>query len=559
MQIAIYARVSTGRQAENELSIPDQLRQMRQWAERNGHVITKEYIEAGATATDDKRPLFQDMMADATLKGTSPFQMIVVHSFSRFFRDHIEGAIYQRRLRKHGVRVESITQNTSDDPSGEMHRSMIMLFDEYQSKENAKHTLRGMQENARQGYFNGSKAPFGYKTVEAGQTGTRGRIKKKLAINDQESEIVREIFALYVYGKDNTPRIGMKEIAKHLNERGRRIRGNLWRVQTIQQILSSTTYAGSHVFNKLDSKTRMIKDEAEWVKIPVPEIIDQQLFDKATKLRGANTPKMCAPRRETSPNLLTGLLKCDCCGATMVLQTAKNNQYRYYKCSARISKGNTACKSKSYPMEKLDNLVLEAFKGKIYTPDHIRTVVDTLRQNANLRGGEEKIRLKKLDGELKDLEQAENKLFEAIEKGVLELDDRLKTRVQQNKTRREAITVERASLQSKTQTPLQTLTPQKIEAVARVLNRRLSEASLFSRAYLKATISEIRINGDLLKLKGENKVLAGLIAANGKIMPKNQVLGFIPDWRPLRDLNPCSHRERRIFGTSWNYREHADV
>src|SRR5580698_8687846 len=171
MQIAIYARVSTGRQAENELSIPDQLRQMRQWAERNGHVVAKEYIEPGATATDDKRPVFQDMMADATMKGTSPFQMIVVHSFSRFFRDHIEGAIYQRRLRKHGVRVESITQNTSDDPSGEMHRSMIMLFDEYQSKENAKHTLRGMQENARQGYFNGSKAPYGYKTIEAGQTG----------------------------------------------------------------------------------------------------------------------------------------------------------------------------------------------------------------------------------------------------------------------------------------------------------------------------------------------------------------------------------------------------
>ena len=74
MQIAIYARVSTGRQAENELSIPDQLRQMRQWAERNGHVVVKEYIEPGATATDDKRPVFQDMMMDATMKGVSPFQ-----------------------------------------------------------------------------------------------------------------------------------------------------------------------------------------------------------------------------------------------------------------------------------------------------------------------------------------------------------------------------------------------------------------------------------------------------------------------------------------------------
>ena len=37
---------------------------------------------------------------------------------------------------------------------------------------------------------------------------------------------------------------------------------------------------------------------------------------------------------------------------------------------------------------------------------------------------------------------------------------------------------------------------------------------------------------------------ADLVAANGKIDANGQVLGFIPDWRPLRDLNPCSHRER---------------
>src|ERR1700733_9673143 len=194
MNIALYARVSTTRQAENDLSLPHQLRQMRAWAERNGHVVVKEYIEPGNTATDDKRPVFQDMMADATLKGATPYQIIVIHSFSRFFRDHIEGAIYQRKLRKHGVKAESITQQTNDDPSGEMHRSMIMLFDEYQSKENAKHTLRGMQENARQGYFNGSKAPFGYKTIEAGQTGLHGRVKKKLSIHEPEAETVREIF-----------------------------------------------------------------------------------------------------------------------------------------------------------------------------------------------------------------------------------------------------------------------------------------------------------------------------------------------------------------------------
>src|SRR5271155_4573440 len=98
MQISIYARVSTPRQAENDLSIPDQLRQMRQWAERNGHVVVKEYIEPGNTATDDRRPAFQDMMFDATMKGTAPFQLIVVHSFSRFFRDMVEATLYEKKL-----------------------------------------------------------------------------------------------------------------------------------------------------------------------------------------------------------------------------------------------------------------------------------------------------------------------------------------------------------------------------------------------------------------------------------------------------------------------------
>src|SRR6202021_1643013 len=99
-----------------------QLRQMRLWAERNGHMVVKEYIEPGNTATDDKRPAFQDMMAEATMKGTAPFQLIVVHSFSRFFRDMVEATLYERKLAKSGVKMVSITQHTSDDPAGEMQR-----------------------------------------------------------------------------------------------------------------------------------------------------------------------------------------------------------------------------------------------------------------------------------------------------------------------------------------------------------------------------------------------------------------------------------------------------
>jgi len=537
MQVALYARVSTTRQAENDLSIPDQLRQMRQWAERNGHVIVKEYIEPGASATDDKRPMFQTMVSDAALK-PAPFQIIIVHSFSRFFRDLVEGAMYQRKLMKLGVHLESITQHTSNDSAGQMQRHMIMLFDEYQSKEISKHVLRGMQENARQGYFNGSKAPYGYKTYDAGQTGFRGRYKKKLTIDETEAEIVRDIFSLYVHGKDS-PRMGAKEIAKHLNVKGVPLRGTrLWNSHMILAILSNPTYAGNYQFNRHNAKMRQIKDKAEWVTVPVPAIIDQELFDKATTLRAANSPKQSVPRRETSPTLLTGLVRCGHCGAGMVMATGKSGRYRYYKCGSRIRRGNVACRSGNIPMEKLDNLVLDAFRQKVYTPEHIRAVVDTLRkQTSKIGSPDEKQLLKKLEADLLEAEQAQTRLYEAVEKGLMELDEHLRDRMQQNKTKRESLLAEIASLKRQRQSPLQTITPQKVEAVAKILNRKLSESMPFAKAYLKASLNEITITDQTVSLCGGSAAMAGLIAANGQIDTASSVPRFTPEWWAIGGSN----------------------
>ncbi len=111
MAVALYARVSTVKQAEKDLSIPDQIRQMQDWCAAQGYVVAETYIEPGASATDDRRPVFQQMIAEATQK-PSPFEAIIVHSLSRFFRDSLEFALYERDLKKAGVRVISITQQT---------------------------------------------------------------------------------------------------------------------------------------------------------------------------------------------------------------------------------------------------------------------------------------------------------------------------------------------------------------------------------------------------------------------------------------------------------------
>lgn len=81
MNVALYTRVSAVRQAKKELSNSAQFHQMRGWCESHGYHVVAEYTEPGATAPDDRRPVFQLMTNEACL-GPSTFQAIVTHSLS---------------------------------------------------------------------------------------------------------------------------------------------------------------------------------------------------------------------------------------------------------------------------------------------------------------------------------------------------------------------------------------------------------------------------------------------------------------------------------------------
>jgi Site-specific recombinases, DNA invertase Pin homologs len=257
------------------------------------------------------------MIAEATLE-PSLFDAIIVHSRSRFFRDLFECLRYERLLKRADVRVLSITQQTSDDPSGELNSKIISMFDEYQSKENGKHTLRAMQENARQGFFNGSRPPFRYRTVETEAIGNKGHKKKRLAVDPAEAAIVEQVFRLYLYGL-NGAEMGAKSLASHFNDRGVKLRGQRWTRTRVHCVLSNVTYAGAYRFNCHDARTGRRKPEAEWVTVPVEAIVDEGTFARATVRRRSRAPAQVPPRIVGSPTLLTSVLKCGTCGAGMTL------------------------------------------------------------------------------------------------------------------------------------------------------------------------------------------------------------------------------------------------
>jgi site-specific DNA recombinase len=357
-KVAIYLRVSTGRQAEHDLSIPDQRTQTNSWVAQRGWSVAAEFVEAGASATDDRRPEFQKLIGRAC---EGAFDIVVVHSFSRFFREAFGLEFYVRKLAKHGVRLVSITQELGDDPAQVMMRQVIALFDEYQSKENAKHVLRSMKENARQGYWNGARPPFGYKAMEVERRGTRS--KKKLVIDTVEAETVRLVFRLFLEGDGRTGPLGVKAVAVWLNERGYRTRsGSTWGIGPIHAMLTHPVYSGRMRFNRSEARSRRRKSEPEHVFAEVPAIIEVPAFERVQALLKARNPRVVAPRVVTGPILLTGLAVCASCRGAMTLRTgtSKNGRvHRYYACSTCARHGRTVCKGRSIRMDKLDTLVTQ--------------------------------------------------------------------------------------------------------------------------------------------------------------------------------------------------------
>jgi len=353
-RVALYVRVSTTRQAEGELSIPDQIKQGEAFCAARHLDLVETFVEPGASATDDRRPEFQRMIDIAT-SVAHPFDLVMVHSMSRLFREQFLSEMYIRKLRKVGISVISMTQEFQDDPTGNLIRQVLGSFDKYQSRENAKHTLRAMQENARQGFWNGSQTPFGYEAVVRERRGQK--LKKVLAINEDEAAVVRRIFDLAL-GRSGMP-LGIKAIVNQLNGSAVSFRGKPFHIAAVHRILTATTYVGMHHFNRRDSRSGQAKAPDQWIKSAVPPIIVPDEFDQVQEILKSRSPKRTAPREVGNPTLLTGIAKYGTCGAGMTLRTGKSGRYRYYACAGCAQKGKAKCPGRSIAMDALDGMILE--------------------------------------------------------------------------------------------------------------------------------------------------------------------------------------------------------
>ena len=528
----LYARVSTTRQAERDLSIPDQLRQLHAYCKLHDYQIIKEYKEEGASATDDNRPVFKEMVADID-NGLVDVSVILVLTTSRFFRNAVDAGIWKRRFLRHGIRVIAIHQETGDPlmPTTNLIETIFAAIDEHESKMIGFHTGRGMRENARRGFFNGSKAPFGYKVVKT--TDERGNTKGVLEVDAEEAEVVKRIFELHV-----VENLGALEIAKKLNMGSGTARyGKNWTRNYVFRILENPVCIGSYYFNQYDSRNKRMRPESEWIMIPVDPIITPEVFESAAALRKTRTPHKSPGRAESSPFILAGLFKCGKCGSSMVATTGKNGRYHYYSCAKAVRQGKGSCSGHRVPVDKIEDFVVRHVIDWAFSEKNIKNLMRDIRRNA----AEAKKPVREMKTKLAEVNAKLKKYFDTFENG--KYDPALfADRIAELKAEKTQIEVELQRHSVHAELPPGLSTPENLKMIQGSLKEIFLTASPgLKKRYLRLLLKEIVIDGEEIVLTGAASGTLALLETtqNKKSTPDvSEVLHTESKWRTRRESNP---------------------
>jgi site-specific DNA recombinase len=473
-----------------------------------------------------------------------------VHSYSRFFRDAFGQEFYLRKLAKQGVKLVSITQplGDEDDPAQAMMRKVIALFDEYQSKENAKHVIRSMKENARQGFWNGATCPLGYHLVEVEKRGAK--VKKSLAIDAVEAETVRLIYKLYLYGDGTSGALGVKEVVKWLNRNGYRTRrGQTFGVGPVHKILTNTVYIGQWKFNQASSRSGERKPAEEIIIVNVPALIEPELFERVQQQLHARSPRVAAPRVTTGPILLTGLAVCATCGGGMTLRTGTSRSgavHRYYTCSTQARKGKGGCKGRSMPMGKLDSLVTSQLVEHLFRPERLAAILGSLIAHRAEKAQSLSERVLGLRREVTDAEDKLRRLYRLVEEGVTDLDDVLKDRLSNLKVERDRAkaALDRAGAHA---VPIIQIDPARIQRFGELMRHNLTNGSVpFRKAYLRSIIDTVEVDDTRVRIKGNKDVLECAVLADRAEETDGSQMST--RWRARRDSNPASRMRSLKLG-----------
>ncbi len=478
--VALYARVSSDRQ-DIDLSVAAQLRALRDYANKNGYLVAREYIDEAESGRIANRPQFRKMI-DAATATDAPFKEILVWKFSRFTRKREHAVAFKSMLRRKGVRVVSITEHADDTPTGKLMEAIIESVDEFYSENLAQEVTRGMREAASRGFWVTSGSPFGYRRVYV-QDGAKKR--PRLELDPPADAVVRRIFDMVLKGQS------LMDVTKTLNAEGvATSTSKKWRITSVHKILDNEAYTGTLVWGT------NAKDGAPPVRVEnaFPAIVTVQEFQRVKRLLKSRSPKTVHPRRAASPYLLSGLATCALCGKMLTAAEAKSGKYTYYVCQSILKSGSGSCETPRINAKSFEETIIRNLRENVLSEGNIRGLVQALDEEMDGLAHEQRGRLESIESELEDVKRRLARIWNIIETTDMEMADAAE-RVRELRDRREkleqaadearAVVAERRAFLDRAET---------IAAFAADMSEFLRTSQLTeTRSFIRSFVKEIQI------------------------------------------------------------------
>ena len=514
LNAVIYARFSSDMQREE--SIDAQVRACKAYAKSKGYTVIKEYVdEAKSGRSTLTRDAYNQMMADAM---ENKFDVIIFHKIDRNSRNELNYFIFKNKLEKLGIRYEYAAQPIDiDSPEGQVMETVMVGMAAYYSRNLAKETKKGMNENAYKAIFNGGYAPLGYKIVD-----------KHYVIDKKEAEAVRLIFNLYLDGK------GYGEICLALAARGYTTRsGKNFPKNSLHDILRNERYMGTYTFNRVPkTKRRNSHSYArpnDFISIPdaIPAIVSKETFLAAQEKMLLNKKRKGGAYTAKRDYLLSGKFFCGYCGSAMQGYSCctRGNMYYYYSCARKDRVPADRCKQKMIRAEILEHWVLRILERVVFTVGGMRriadAIVDAYEAEQKEQAGSQATLLQRKAVAEKKL----NNLYKIFEEGNADEFDRQRL----NQIKAELREINKSICETYVK-PAKLLSKQKIAAILAAMKDEIfvKKNSYYVQQAVDLLVDHVTITDKVLKITlSTQNVCAYLVPRNRTMTNRNILKPFI--------------------------------
>jgi site-specific DNA recombinase len=432
-RVALYARVSGARQTQTQ-TIEQQLTSLQAELKRREIIVSDDHVyrDDGFSGAMLNRPGL-DRLRD--LINMHEIDLVLITAPDRLARKYVHQVLMLEEFEKRGCRVEFVEHPMSNDPHDQLLLQIRGAVAEYERTLISERMRRGRLAKLRAGVLlPWTSVPYGFRSDPA-----RPRDPTGVRIEQTEAVVIQSMFDAYL--KENAT---LYSVTLGLATSGipSPKKNSNWCISGVRHFLMNPAYTGICYGNRYrtvkatrrlsplkpvgDGHSCRLRPKEEWIPIPVPAIVTQDVFDlvQAKLARGQGTARR---NNKTGQYLLRCLLSCGRCQACcMGRRMGRDQKYGYYMCNQKTNQvkaiANGRCTARYIPSRQLDDAVWADVCEVMTNPEVIRLALERAHggqwQPQELQARAQNIRVA-----LEQLANQNSRLLEAYLAGVVELSE----------------------------------------------------------------------------------------------------------------------------------------